>query len=104
MEELVLTDPIVVPAKTTDKYKVIRLNLDWLGKAPTATVAGLAVITLQDNNGEVTTYHYEGQQAVDFIKFINTGNFSVNSLHKRILQKLSTDGLLPGTVTGAPDP
>jgi hypothetical protein len=35
---------------------------------------------------------------------MNTANFSVNSMQKRVLQKLTNDGKLPpGMITGTPD-
>lgn len=103
MEELTLTDPIVVPEKVTNKYKVINLTLDWEARYGVSSENGLVLITLKDNNDERTQYHYEGDEAIDLMKWLNTANFTTNSLHKRILQKLSNDGFLPGTVTGTPD-
>jgi hypothetical protein len=102
MEELVLTEPDVIPEKVTNKYHVISLTLDM------TTVAldgepGLIGIILRDNNGERFTHSYVGKQAMDLIKFLNTANLTTKSMHKRVLEKLSADGVLPGSVTGAPD-
>jgi hypothetical protein len=105
MEELALTDPIVVPEKVTNKYKVIVLSL--VLESPTALPnqeQGLVQIQLKDNLGATIGFSYIGKEATDLIKWMNTANFSVNSMHKRILQKLSADGKLVGTVVGAPDP
>ena len=105
MEELVLTDPIVVPETVSAKYHVIALTLDMEAPGmPGSGEQGLVAIRLRDNLGLVTSYSYTGTDATDLIKWMNTANFSTTSMHKRILQKLSTDGHLPGTVTGTPDP
>jgi hypothetical protein len=34
---------------------------------------------------------------------LNKADLSSNSLQKRVLQKLIDDGVIPGTVSGAPD-
>lgn len=104
MEELELTDPVVIPEQVTDKYKVTGLNLNWESLSPPETEPGLVSIQLRSNNGEPFSHQYFGVEARDMMKWMNTANFSVNSMHKRILQKLSNDGVLPGTVTGVPDP
>lgn len=96
MEELELTDPVVT---TTTTYKVLSVTLD-LGHLS----GGYVGINLQDNTGGRFAHAYTGEEATDYIRFINTANFTVKSLHKRILERLSLDGVLPGTVTGAPDP
>ena len=59
---------------------------------------------MRDNNDERSSYSYHGQEATNLIKFLNTANLTTKSMHKRILEKLSNDGKLPGTVQGAPDP
>lgn len=105
MEELVLTTPEVKPEEVKNKYKVTILTMNWESTpVPTETVPGQVFIQLKDNLGGYFSYSYYGQQAQDYIKFINTANFTTKSLHKRILERLSTDGVLPGTVTGTPDP
>lgn len=106
MEELTLTDPIITPAKSTTKYSIVVMHLDLESKnSPPVQEPGLIHIQVKDNLGAMITCLYFGKEATDFIKFMNTANFSVNSMNKRILQKLSTDGKLPpGQVTGAPEP
>jgi hypothetical protein len=103
-EELVLTDPIVQPEVVTSKFRVTSISMNMEALPAADGVPALMVINLRDNNNAGRTVTYEGQVAKDYIKFVNTGNFSVNSLNKRLLQKLSTDGQLPGTVVGAPEP
>jgi hypothetical protein len=104
MEELVLTDPIVQPEVVTSKFRVtsIVMNMDAMPAAD--GVPAYMQIDLKDNNNAGHTVSYEGQVAKDYIKFINTANFSTKSLNKRLLEKLSADGQLPGTVVGAPEP
>ena len=65
---------------------------------------GLIVIRLRDNLNVLSSYQYFGADATQMIKTLNTANLSTKSMHKRILEKLSNDGKLVGTVTGAPDP
>jgi hypothetical protein len=102
MEQLELTDPVVVPEKVTASYRVIALTLNWTFETiPGAP--GLVGIDLRDNHDEPFSHRYVGPEAIALMKWLNTANFSVNSMHKRILQKLSAEGVLPGTVTGTPD-
>lgn len=105
MEELVLTDPIVEPEKVTNKYRVVALTLDMevVAGVP-GTPPGLVAIKLRDNYDVPSSYQYIGPEAVTMIKTLNTANLTTKSLHKRVLEKLSNDGKLPGTVTGTPDP
>jgi hypothetical protein len=103
MEELILTDPVTEPAKTTSTYHVTVLTLNWIAVVPPETESGLIIIEVRDNQNVTSTFRYVGLEAQNLIKFLNTANLSLKSLHKRILEKLSNDGYLPGTVTGAPD-
>jgi hypothetical protein len=93
-EQLDLTTPIV-ESKTTRNYKVVFIQMDIELKT--------IVIHVKSDLSERKEILYTGQVAVDYVKFINTANFSVKSLNKWILQRLSTDGVLVGTVSGAPD-
>lgn len=102
MEELVLTDPVVVPEKVTSKYHVVVLTLDMEAMLIPGEPGHIG-ITLKDNLGVRSGYSYTGDEAIALIKQLNTANLSTKSMHKRILEKLSADGLLPGSVVGAPD-
>jgi hypothetical protein len=111
MEELTLTEPVVEPEKIKNKLRVISLHMDHETPtlppgAPGGVDKGLFAIVLRDNYDNSYSYQYTGKAATDYIKYINTANFTTNSLHKRILNKLAADGLIPGggTVTGTPDP
>lgn len=103
MEQLELTDPVTTPAVTTATFKVVGIAMHMETVAAVSGAPGLIVIELKDNLGVRRSQRYEGQTAIDYMKFINTANFSTKSLHKRILERLSSEGVLPGTVTGAPD-
>lgn len=106
-EQLELTDPVVVPEKVTSHYRIVTLTLDSQAvqtAIPQTTEAGLVLITVIDNQGVSSAFRYTGPAAREIIKFLNTGNFTNKSMQKRLLEKLSRDGYLPGTVTGAPDP
>jgi hypothetical protein len=106
-EQLTLTDPVVVPEQVTSTYRVVALMLN----SETVTAAdptgapspGLVVIQLRDNLGVGSSYQYVGAEAMDLIRYLNTGNFSIKSMQKRILEKLSKDGKLVGTVAGTPE-
>jgi hypothetical protein len=109
MEELTLTTPEVTPEVVKNKYHVVLFSMDHEAVAmaappPAMSEPGVVRITLKDNLGGTLTHQYVGKTAIDFIKFINTANFTTNSLHKRILQRLTTDGIIVGTVSGTPDP
>ena len=104
METLVLTDPVTEPAKTTSHFRVVALRMHWDLVAVPHGKPGLIEIELEDNLGVRRVQRYTEDVAIDYMKWINTANFSNVSLHKRILQRLSAEGVLPGTVTGAPDP
>lgn len=103
MEELILTDPVVVPEKVTNKYHVISLLLDMESVMTLDGKPGFISIILKNNNNERSNYSYTGDSAIAMIKQLNTANLTTKSMHKRILERLSSDGLLPGTVTGVPD-
>jgi len=107
MEELVLTTPDVVPQKVTAKYRVVSLlmTLEYPGGIVIpGSDPGFINIDLKNEHDEPSSYQYAGKKATDMIKFLNTANCSTKSMHKRVLEQLSKDGLLPGTVQGAPDP
>lgn len=103
MEELILTDPVTEPETTKSSYRVIALYMNYEALSPTDINPGIVTIQLKDNLGGFFTHEYTGQIAIDYMKFINTANFSTTSMNKRILQRLSNEGVLSGTVTGAPD-
>jgi len=90
-EQLDLTTPI-----TNSAYRVIGLNLDWEG-------ATIAIFLRCVATSQPLTFIYTGATATNLMVTLNKANLSTNSLHKRILQYLVTDGKLTGTVSGSPD-
>jgi len=103
VEELELAEPIIIPEVRTSKFRVITLCLEL--PKPDGSAAALIRIILADNNNKQIQHNYHGIDAEILIQWINTANFSTQSLHKRMLQKLSAEGVLPaGEVTGFPDP
>ena len=115
-EELILTNPVVPPTPVpVTKYRVSSFTMDLETSMPSTVPVvppnppppmepGFINIKLKDDTGAYTYYQYTGKAAVNMIKQLNTANMSTKSMQKRILEKLSADGLLPGTVQGTPDP
>ena len=115
MEELVLTDPVVKPEEIANKMRVVGIVMDMETVVPAmpppgepgapTNVPGMLIFNLKDNLGKMYTQSYYGKQATDFMRWMNTANFTTKSMHKRILEKMVADGVIPGggTVTGTPD-
>ena len=90
-EQLDLAVVIVPP--TVASYKIRVVVLDWAG----ASIR----IDLMGSDGTSITAEYREAQAIALMTNLNSMNFSTISLHKRILQKLVSDGKLPaGIVSG----
>lgn len=106
MEEYTLTTPETVPAVTNTAYKVVFLQFEWK--------LGQIVIYLEGQHGERLITGYGGpppatqadrDAAIQMMRTLNTANLTTKSLQKRVLEKLSADGKIPGgSVTGTPDP
>lgn len=96
METIQLATPITPVSPTTSTYRVRSLMLDWDGAR--------IVVVLSDNNGVQSSRQYEGAEATALMVALNKANLTTNSLHKRVLNQLASDGKLPaGSVTGTPD-
>jgi|RhiMethySRZTD1v2_1073278.scaffolds.fasta_scaffold576679_2 hypothetical protein len=93
-EQLDLTAPITYPSTTY--YKVAELRLQR--ESPSSIY-----VRLKGTNGEHFDHLYEGATALNLIIALNKANLTTNSLEKRILNQLITDGFLSGTVSGSPD-
>jgi len=91
-EQLDLTSPVVIP--NVANYRVRSLFFDWDG----ANI----IIGLVDNNGATLSFQYTNSQATNMMTVLNKANLSSNSLHKRVLNQLVSDGKLAGTVSGSP--
>lgn len=94
-EQLTLAANEMVPQKVTTYYRVVRLLLD--------KAAQVIAVVVKGENGEVKSFEYTGTVAQNFLTALNKANLSTKSLEARILERLSQDGLLVGTVTGSPD-
>lgn len=94
-ETLTLTTPETIPQIVTTDYRVVYLQLDFENL--------LIVIHVRGTNGERKEFRYDGSVARDLMIALNKANLSVKSLQRRILERLSLDGLLVGAVTGTVD-
>lgn len=103
VEQLDLTTPIPATAATND-YEVEEL---YLRRGRVNGAGGRVEIQLVANNGDVLHHIYRDEKgetvASDLMRALNKADLSTNSLHKRILDRLVADGVLDGTVSGAPD-
>lgn len=91
MELLILTTP-----QSVANYQVDELLLNWR--------SAFIIVMVRDPLGNVIRCDYSGAPATALIVALNKANLTSNSLHKRILNQLTSDGKLPaGTVTGSPD-
>lgn len=88
MEQFNLTSPV-------QSYAVQGLYLNWTNR--------VLRIDLIGDDGGVFSHVIEGTEAADLMNTLNKVNLSTKSLHKRILEKLRTDGIIAGTITGTPD-
>ena len=92
-EQCTLTTPETSPTNTY--WSVASLSLDW----PNARVD----IRLKGTNGESKHHSYNGTIATTLMVALNKANLSITSLHARILQRLVTDGVIAGTISGVVD-
>lgn len=77
-------------------YQVQELVLNW--------AAASIRIMVRDPLGNLLRFGYDGTQATNMMTVLNKADLTSNSLHKRVLNQLVSDGKLPaGTVTGSPD-
>lgn len=94
MAELItLTTPIVPPSVTT--YRVTYLAFDW--DNPSITIG------LRGTNGERLNHSYSSSNATAMMTQLNKANLTSNSLHRRVISQLVSDGVLAGTISGSPD-
>lgn len=97
MEQVDLTTPEIYPppGPATNYWRVDDLRLIWSAK--------LIKIELLGQNGERKKFAYdEAAGAVTLMTFLNTANLSIKSLHRRIMERLISDGKLSGTISGTP--
>lgn len=92
-EQLDLTTPVTPPS--TNSYQVVRIDLGW----EDATIN----IILKSDIGGYLGFSYIGTEATNLMNALNKADLSANSLHKRVINQLVTDGKLTGTISGTPD-
>jgi hypothetical protein len=92
-EIITLTTPVTTPNVTT--WRVVFLGLDW----ESATIS----MGLRGSGGEKLNHAYTGPNATTLMIALNKANLTSNSLHRRILTQLHTDGIVVGTISGSPD-
>lgn len=105
MEQFSKSTPIIIPTKTTTTYKVIFISFHW----EQASI----IIHLRGENGEIEIFTYGGPNpvatqgerdiALQMMIGLNKANLTTKSLHRRILERLVTDGHIAGSITGVPD-
>lgn len=93
-EQLDLASPAQAAPGTVTWTPVV-LNLNWL--------RALIKVSFVGDNGELTSIHYEGAAAIALMTSLNKADLSVKSLHRRIMETVIADGMLSGTISGAPD-
>lgn len=94
VEELSLTTPYVVDPRSTSTFRVEAIELRWKDQ--------LVIFTVGDGTLS-RRFSYEGQTAKNMMTTLNKANLTNNSLHKRVLNQLISDGHLSGTIGGSPD-
>lgn len=93
-EKLVLTTAISYTQ--TIEYFVDRCDLNWR--------QAVIHIELHDNVDKRFEHSYYGSTALTLMIALNKANLSTKSLHKRIIEQLQADGILPaGSISGSPD-
>jgi hypothetical protein len=82
--------------ETVQRYHVSKLILDW--------DKSKIHIRIRDEDGREYVFKYISDTALQLMNSLNKVDLSTNSLHKRIMERLATDGFISaGTVTGTPD-
>lgn len=94
METIDLTTPYVVDPRQATTLSVDFVLFDWKGKR----------IEIHVGDGVIQKrVEYTGEIALTLMVALNKANLSTKSLHKRIIERLVTDGYLAGTISGSPD-
>lgn len=94
MAETIRVTTPAVPEVHTD-YQVVYLELDW--EHPRI------VVKLRADDGQRVSHNYLGATALTLMRQLNVANLSVQSLHRRVINRLMADGVIGGVVSGVPD-
>lgn len=95
MEQIDLTTPVTKPSTTNYHIERITLDVDAL----------TILVQLKGNNGELLSKLYDATTAPTgstLLHALNIGNFTTTSLLKTTYNRLITDGVLVGAVSGTP--
>jgi hypothetical protein len=97
-ERVDLTTPHDPDPRATSVLRVNALNMRW-GNSPEESL-----IDIQLSSGTILlSFGYFGQDARNQMILLNKANLTSNSLHRRVLNKLISDGFISGTISGSPD-
>ena len=107
-EELTLNQPKTIGdfdnSFTVSRLRVAAFSFNRQKGHEAGGTVVLAILLEDPVTGWTHPVLYEGIEALNYAKFINTADFSVKSLHTSILEKLVADGKLPaGTIAGNPE-
>lgn len=93
-ELLTLTTPLVLDPRALSAVQVESLLLNWKDKR---------IVVIVGDGETQRQFEYTGTVAVTMMTLLNKANLTSNSLHKRVINQLITDGFLAGTISGTPD-
>ena len=81
---------------SSEGFQVDSLFLDW--------VSQLIKVVVRDAKGRTVAFTFAGPTALALMRALNKADLSAKSLHRRVLERLVTDGrLADGTFAGLPD-
>lgn len=94
-EEIQFTNPVAPPTPTKATLRYLGFNVE----------GDSIIVELVDNTGKSISHTYQGDIARTLMRQVNVANCSTagNSLIARVMKKLIQDGVIAGTVGGAPD-
>lgn len=104
-EQIDLAAPV---GPTTNRWRVYSIHLergvmsDGDNLVLNTTRSFIEVVLVGDN-GRTFVHRWTGQAADNNILALNKADLSTNSLERRVLAKLITDGVISGAVAGTPD-
>ena len=87
-EKLTLTTPVV-------DHEIIGLQMSWTLQQ--------VVIVWKNSLGHAHSLLIQGPPAVTMMRQINKADFTTKSLQRQLMEKLVTDGVLVGTISGTPE-
>lgn len=102
-ERIALTAPAFVDAGA-GHIKVVFLQYDWDNASVIVGVRATDANAIPLPTRQRVDFNYSGNQASNILRIINTNNFSTVSMHRRILNRLTSDGHISGgVIAGTPE-